>query len=39
MANERKTALLTQFARVAKALASPVRLELVDLLAQAERSV
>ncbi len=39
MAHERKTALLTQFARVAKALASPVRLELVDLLAQAERSV
>jgi rhodanese-related sulfurtransferase/DNA-binding transcriptional ArsR family regulator len=39
MANERKAALLTQFARVAKALASPVRLELVDLLAQTERSV
>jgi len=39
MAHERKTALLAQFARVAKALASPVRLELVDLLAQAERSV
>jgi len=39
MAHERKAALLAQFARVAKALASPVRLELVDLLAQAERSV
>jgi rhodanese-related sulfurtransferase len=39
MAHERKTALLAQFARVAKALASPVRLELVDLLTQAERSV
>jgi rhodanese-related sulfurtransferase/DNA-binding transcriptional ArsR family regulator len=39
MAHARKSALLTQFARVAKALASPVRLELVDLLAQAERSV
>jgi rhodanese-related sulfurtransferase/DNA-binding transcriptional ArsR family regulator len=35
----RKTAMLTQFARVAKALASPVRMELVDLLAQAEHSV
>jgi rhodanese-related sulfurtransferase/DNA-binding transcriptional ArsR family regulator len=39
MPAERKTAMLIQFARVAKALASPVRLELVDLLAQAERSV
>jgi rhodanese-related sulfurtransferase/DNA-binding transcriptional ArsR family regulator len=39
MASGRKTALLAQFARVAKALASPVRLELVDLLAQAEHSV
>jgi rhodanese-related sulfurtransferase/DNA-binding transcriptional ArsR family regulator len=37
--HERKTALLGQFARVAKALANPVRLELLDLLAQAERSV
>lgn len=35
----RKTALLTEFARVGKALANPVRLELLDLLAQAERSV
>jgi rhodanese-related sulfurtransferase/DNA-binding transcriptional ArsR family regulator len=39
MAGERKTAMFAQFARVAKALASPVRMELVDLLAQAERSV
>jgi rhodanese-related sulfurtransferase/DNA-binding transcriptional ArsR family regulator len=39
MPAERKTAMLAQFARVAKALASPVRLELVDLLAQAARSV
>jgi rhodanese-related sulfurtransferase/DNA-binding transcriptional ArsR family regulator len=39
MAGERKTAMLAQFSRVAKALASPVRMELVDLLAQAERSV
>jgi rhodanese-related sulfurtransferase/DNA-binding transcriptional ArsR family regulator len=39
MPAERKTVMLAQFARVAKALASPVRLELVDLLAQAERSV
>jgi rhodanese-related sulfurtransferase/DNA-binding transcriptional ArsR family regulator len=34
-----KTALLAQFARVAKALANPARLELLDLLTQAERSV
>jgi rhodanese-related sulfurtransferase/DNA-binding transcriptional ArsR family regulator len=39
MAAERKAAMFTQFARIAKALASPVRMELVDLLAQAERSV
>jgi rhodanese-related sulfurtransferase/DNA-binding transcriptional ArsR family regulator len=39
MPAERKTAMLAQFARVAKALASPVRMELIDLLAQAERSV
>lgn len=39
MSTERKTALLAQFARVGKAMASPVRLELLDLLAQAERSV
>src|SRR5437660_262071 len=39
MRTERKTEMLAQFSRVAKALASPVRLELVDLLAQAERSV
>jgi len=35
----RKTALYEQFARVGKALANPVRLELLDLLAQGERSV
>jgi len=34
-----KTALFEQFARVAKALASPARLQLLDLLTQAERSV
>jgi rhodanese-related sulfurtransferase/DNA-binding transcriptional ArsR family regulator len=39
VANERKTALLTQFARVGKALANPARLQLLDLLIQAERSV
>ncbi len=39
VSSERKTALLTQFARVGKAMASPTRLELLDLLAQAERSV
>jgi rhodanese-related sulfurtransferase/DNA-binding transcriptional ArsR family regulator len=39
VSNERKTALLAQFARVGKALASPSRLELLDLLIQAERSV
>src|SRR5258707_1026252 len=32
-------ALYEQFARVGKALANPVRLELLDLLAQGERSV
>ncbi len=35
----RKTALYAQFARVGKALANPARLELLDLLAQGERSV
>jgi rhodanese-related sulfurtransferase/DNA-binding MarR family transcriptional regulator len=35
----RKIALYEQFARVGKALANPARLELLDLLAQAERSV
>jgi rhodanese-related sulfurtransferase/DNA-binding HxlR family transcriptional regulator len=35
----RKTALFEQFARVGKALANPARLELLDLLAQGERSV
>jgi DNA-binding transcriptional ArsR family regulator len=34
-----KDALFEQFARVGKALASPKRLELVDLLAQGERTV
>jgi len=34
-----KTALFEQFARVGKALGSPTRLELVDLLAQGERTV
>ncbi|MGH3225962.1 MAG: ArsR/SmtB family transcription factor, partial [Streptosporangiaceae bacterium] len=33
------TALFEQFARVGKALANPARLELLDLLAQGERSV
>ena len=36
---DRKTALFDQFARVAKALASGKRLELLDLLAQGERDV
>jgi rhodanese-related sulfurtransferase/DNA-binding MarR family transcriptional regulator len=35
----RKMALYQQFARVGKALANPARLELLDLLAQGERSV
>src|SRR5262249_6692704 len=35
----RKTAMYAQFARVGKALANPARLELLDLLAQGERSV
>jgi len=35
----RKMALFEQFARVGKALANPARLELLDLLAQGERSV
>ncbi len=39
MSTERKTALLAQFARVGKALGSPARLHLLDLLIQAERSV
>ena len=34
-----KVSLYTQFARLGKALASPARLELLDLLAQGERSV
>ncbi len=38
MAAEGKRTMLTQFTRVAKALASPVRMEFIDLLAQAERS-
>jgi rhodanese-related sulfurtransferase len=36
---DEKDAVFEQFARVGKALASPKRLELVDLLAQGERSV
>ncbi len=35
----RKTAMFEQFALVGKALANPARLELLDLLAQGERSV
>ena len=34
-----RTALFTEFAAVGKALANPKRLELLDLLAQAPRSV
>ncbi len=37
--SQRKAELYEQFARVGKALASPKRLELLDLLAQGERSV
>jgi rhodanese-related sulfurtransferase len=37
--SQRKAALYGEFARVGKALASPRRLELLDLLAQGERSV
>ena len=36
---QRKTTLYEQFARIGKALGSPRRLELLDLLAQGERSV
>src|SRR5262245_35145458 len=36
---QRKAALYEEFARVGKALASPRRLELLDLLAQGERNV
>lgn len=39
MRSEAKTALYEQFARIGKALANPARLELLDLLAQGERSV
>ena len=35
----RKMAMYEQFARAGKALANPTRLELLDLLAQGERSV
>jgi rhodanese-related sulfurtransferase len=38
-AHARKMALYEQFSRVGKALANPARLELLDLLAQGERSV
>jgi rhodanese-related sulfurtransferase/DNA-binding MarR family transcriptional regulator len=37
--HDRKLDLYGQFARVSKALANPARLELLDLLAQGERSV
>jgi rhodanese-related sulfurtransferase len=37
--NTPKQALLEQFARVGKVLASPARLEILDLLAQGERTV
>lgn len=36
---ERKLLLYEQFARMGKALANPLRLELIDVLAQGERSV
>ncbi|WP_440102502.1 ArsR/SmtB family transcription factor [Streptosporangium sp. H16] len=36
---ERKTQLYEQFARMGKALANPLRLELLDVLAQGERGV
>lgn len=39
MADARKLALYEQFSRVGKALANPVRLVLLDLIAQGERSV
>lgn len=39
MTDTRKLALYEQFSRVAKALSNPVRLVLLDLLAQGERSV
>jgi rhodanese-related sulfurtransferase len=38
-AREFKSNIYTQFARIGKAFANPVRLELMDLLAQTERSV
>lgn len=39
VAREFKSNIYTQFARIGKAFANPVRLELMDLLAQTERSV
>ena len=39
MPNPTKQALLNQFARVGKVLASPGRLDLLDLLAQGEKTV
>jgi rhodanese-related sulfurtransferase/DNA-binding transcriptional ArsR family regulator len=39
MLNEAKQELLTQFARIGKAVSSPARLELLDLLAQGEKPV
>ncbi len=38
-AREFKSSIYVQFSRIGKAFANPVRLELMDLLAQAERSV
>ncbi|GAA3119557.1 metalloregulator ArsR/SmtB family transcription factor [Planomonospora alba] len=39
MDRERKSKLYGEFARIGKALANPLRLELLDVLAQGERSV
>ena len=39
MSHAAKQRIYEQFARIGKALASPSRLELLDLLAQGERSV
>ncbi|MEU8206463.1 metalloregulator ArsR/SmtB family transcription factor [Streptosporangium sp. NPDC049046] len=39
MTTDNVTTVLAEFARVAKALANPVRLHLLDLLSQAERNV
>lgn len=39
MSSEPKRALLSAFAQIGRALGNPLRLELLDLLAQGERSV